>query len=93
MAEGKQIINVNGKDYLLETALKGDVCLVRGSIVDKLGNVYYKGTTRNFCPLMAAACKTVIVEAEELVEPGEIPPEHVMTPFILVDYIVDGGAK
>ena len=52
-----------------------------------------KGTTRNFCPLMAAACKTVIVEAEELVEPGEIPPEHVMTPFILVDYIVDGGAK
>ena len=93
LAEGKQIINVNGKDYLLETALKGDVCLVRGSIVDKLGNVYYKGTTRNFCPLMAAACKTVIVEAEELVEPGEIPPEHVMTPFILVDYIVDGGAK
>ena len=93
VAEGKQIINVNGKDYLLETALKGDVCLVRGSIVDKLGNVYYKGTTRNFCPLMAAACKTVIVEAEELVEPGEIPPEHVMTPFILVDYIVDGGAK
>ncbi len=93
VANGKQVINVDGKDYLLETAMKGDVCLIKGSIVDKLGNVYYKGTTRNFCPLMAAACKTVIVEAEKLVEPGEIPPENVMTPFILVDYIVDGGKK
>ena len=93
VAEGKQVINVDGKDYLLETALKGDVCLIKGSIVDKLGNVYYKGTTRNFCPLMAAACKTVIVEAETLVEPGEIAPENVMTPFVLVDYIVYGGEK
>ena len=91
VAEGKQVINVDGKDYLLETALKGDICLIKGSIVDKLGNVYYKGTTRNFCPLMAAACKTVIVEAEKIVEPGEIAPEDVMTSFILVDYIVDGG--
>ena len=90
VAEGKQIIQVDGKDYLLETALKGDVCLIKGSVVDKLGNVYYKGTTKNFCPLMAAACKTVIVEAEKIVEPGEIPPEDVMTPFILVDYIVEG---
>ena len=93
VANGKQVINVDGKDYLLETALKGDVCLIRGSVVDKLGNVYYNGTTRNFCPLMAAACKTVVVEAERIVEPGEIPPEQVMTPFILVDYIVEGGAK
>ena len=91
VAAGKQVINVDGKDYLLETALKGDVCVVKGSIVDKLGNVYYKGTTKNFCPLMAAACKTVIVEAEKLVEPGEIEPEDVMTPFVLVDYIVVGG--
>ena len=91
IANGKQVINVDGKDYLLETALKGDVCLIKGSIVDKLGNVYYKGTTKNFCPLMAAACKTVIVEAEKIVEPGEIEPEDVMTPFILVDYIVEGG--
>ena len=93
VAEGKQVINVDGKDYLLETAMKGDICLIKGSIVDKLGNVYYKGTTRNFCPLMAAACKTVIVEAEKIVEPGEIAPENVMTPFVLVDYIVYGGEK
>ena len=91
VAEGKQVINVDGKDYLLETALKGDVCIIKGSIVDKLGNVYYKGTTRNFCPLMAMACKTVIVEAEQVVEVGEIPAENIMTPFVLVDYIVDGG--
>ena len=91
VANGKQVINVDGKDYLLETALKGDVCVIKGSIVDKLGNVYYKGTTKNFCPLMAAACKTVIVEAEKVVEPGEIEPEDVMTPFVLVDYIVEGG--
>ncbi len=91
IAEGKQVITVDGKDYLLETALKGDVCIVKGSIVDKLGNVYYKGTTRNFCPLMAMACKTVIVEAEQVVEVGEIPAESIMTPFVLVDYIVDGG--
>ena len=91
VANGKQVINVDGKDYLLETALKGDVCVIKGSIVDKMGNIYYKGTTKNFCPLMAAACKTVIVEAEKIVEPGEIEPEDVMTPFILVDYIVEGG--
>ncbi len=93
VAEGKQVIHVNGRDYLLEHPLKGDVCLIRGSIVDKLGNIYYKGTTRNFCPLMAKACKTVIVEAEQVVEPGEIPPEHVMTPFVVVDYIVRGDAE
>ena len=91
VANGKQVINVDGKDYLLETALKGDVCVIKGSIVDKMGNIYYKGTTKNFCPLMAAACKTVIVEAEKVVEPGEIEPEDVMTPFVLVDYIVEGG--
>ena len=91
VAEGKQVITVDGKDYLLETALKGDVCIIKGSVVDKLGNVYYKGTTRNFCPLMAMACKTVIVEAEQVVEVGEIPAENIMTPFVLVDYIVDGG--
>lgn len=91
VAEGKQIINVDGRDYLLETALKGDVCIIKGSIVDTMGNVYYKGTTRNFCPMMAMACKTVIVEAEEVVQPGEIAPEDVMTPFNLVDYIVRGG--
>ena len=91
VANGKQVINVDGKDYLLETPLRGDIALIRGSVVDTMGNVYYKGTTNNFNSVMAMACKTVIVEAEEIVEPGQIAPEHVMTPFVCVDYIVKGG--
>ena len=93
VAIGKEVINVAGKDFLLETALRGNVAIVRGSIVDTMGNVYYKGTSKNFCPLMCMACDTVIVEADELVEPGTIPAEDVMTHFICVDYIVMGGAK
>ncbi len=93
IAKGKQVITVDGKDYLLELPLKGDIALIRGSIVDTMGNVYYKGTTRNFNPIMAMACKTVIVEAEEIVEPGQLAPELIMTPFNVVDYIVRGGSK
>jgi acetate CoA/acetoacetate CoA-transferase alpha subunit len=89
--EGKQKITVNGKEYLLELPLGADIALIRGSIVDEFGNIYYKGTTRNFNPIMALAAKTVIVEAEKLVKVGEIKPEDVMTPGVLVDYIVKGG--
>lgn len=88
--EGKQKINVNGKDYLLELPLKADVALVKGSIVDKKGNVYYKKATKNFNPLIATAADLVIVEAEELVEIGEIDASDVMTPSVFVDIIVDG---
>lgn len=90
--EGKQKITVNGKEYLLELPLGADIALIRGSIVDEFGNIYYKGTTRNFNPIMALAAKTVIVEAEKIVKVGEIKPEDVMTPGVLVDYIVKGGA-
>lgn len=91
LEEGKQKITINGKEYLLELPLGADVALLRGSIVDEFGNVYYKGTTRNFNPLMAMAARTVIVEAEELVKVGEMKPEDVMTPGVLVDYIIKGG--
>lgn len=90
VASGKQIVNVNGKDYLLELPLYGDVAILHGSVVDTFGNVYHKGTTRNFNPIVATACKTVIVEAEQLVEAGEINPEQVMTQGIFVDYIIKG---
>ncbi len=93
VAVGKQVINVEGKDYLLETPLTGDICLIHGNIVDKAGNVYYDGTTKNFSPMVASACKTVIVEAEKLVEVGELDANMVMTPGIFVDYIVVGGAE
>ncbi|MDF2521600.1 MAG: acetoacetate:butyrate/acetate coenzyme transferase [Clostridia bacterium] len=87
--EGKQKINVDGKDYLLELPLKADVALIKGSIVDKKGNIYYNKSTRNFNTLMATAAETVIVEAEKLVEIGEIDPSDVMTPSIFVNVIVE----
>ncbi|MFV0465309.1 MAG: CoA transferase subunit A [Lachnospiraceae bacterium] len=88
--DGKQKVTVQGKVYLLEEPLKADVALIRGSIVDKAGNVYYNSTTRNFNPLMATAAELVIVAAEKIVEIGEIDPNYVMTPGIFVDYIVGG---
>jgi len=93
VAIGKEVITVDGKEYLLEKPLRANVAIIRGSIVDETGNVYYNGTTRNFNPLVAAAADVVIVEAEKLVKAGEINPEHVMTPGILVDYIVLEGGK
>lgn len=87
VAEGKQVINVDGKNYLLETPLKADIAFVGASVSDKAGNLYYKGTTKNFNPIIAMAADLVIVEAEEIVETGSIDPENVHTPAILVDYI------
>jgi acetate CoA/acetoacetate CoA-transferase alpha subunit len=89
--KGKEKITVDGNEYLLEKPLKADVAIIFGSKVDKKGNAYYNKTTRNFNPLMATAADLVIVEAEELVEAGEIDPNDVMTPGIFVDYIVKGG--
>lgn len=88
VAEGKEIINVEGKDYLLEKPLRADVALLFGSIVDKKGNIWYNKATKNFNPLMATAADIVIVEAEKLVEVGEIEPENVMTQHIFVNHIV-----
>lgn len=90
--EGKEKIKVNGEEFLLELPLKADVALISGAKVDKKGNVYYNKSTRNFNPLMATAADIVIVEADEIVEVGEIDPNDVMTPSIFVDYIV-GGEK
>ena len=90
---GKQKITLDGKEYLIEMPLRADVAILKGTIVDKSGNVYYEGTTKNFQIVMALAADTVIVEAEKLVEVGEIDPNYVMTPGALVDYIVVGGNK
>ncbi|MCT4632138.1 MAG: 3-oxoacid CoA-transferase subunit A [Firmicutes bacterium] len=87
---GKEKITVDGKTFLLETPLKADVAIIFGNIVDKKGNVFYKGSDRNFNPLMAAAAKKVIVEADEIVEIGEIKAENIVTPSILVNHIVSG---
>lgn len=91
VAEGKQVIEVDGKDYLLEKPLKADLALIVGAKVDKKGNVKYRKATRNFNPLMATAADIVIVEADEIVEVGEIDQDDVMTPGLFVDYIVGGN--
>jgi acetate CoA/acetoacetate CoA-transferase alpha subunit len=91
--DGKQKIEVNGKEYLLELPLRADVALIKGSVVDKQGNVFYRGTAKNFSLVMAMAADIVIVEAEKLVEVGELDPESIMTPSVFVDYIVVGGGE
>lgn len=88
--EDKQKIEVNGVTYLLETALRADVALLLGHKVDKKGNTLYEKSARNFNPLMAMAADTVIVLANSIVEVGDIDAEHIITPGILVDYIVKG---
>lgn len=90
VADGKEVIVVDGKDYLLEKPLRADAALLRGSIVDENGSIYYKGTTRNFNPYMATAANVVIAAGEEIVPVGDIPPESIVTPGIFVDYIVGG---
>lgn len=91
VAEGKQVVEVDGRAYLLEKPLKADVALIVGAKVDKKGNIKYTKATRNFNPLMATAADLVIVEADEIVEVGEIDPDDVMTPGIFIDYIIGGN--
>lgn len=90
VAEGKQVLNVGGKDYLLELPLRADFALIRGTVTDKFGNITYNGTTKNFNPLMASAADHVIVGACQVVEVGEIDPNNVATTGIYVDSIVGG---
>ena len=90
VAEGKQVINVQGRDYLLEEPLRADHAFLRGSVTDKFGNTTYNGTTRTFNPMMATAADNVIVGTCEIVEIGEIDPNHVVTSGSFVDAIVGG---
>jgi len=89
--EGKQQIELNGKHYLLETALRSQFALIHAFLADYLGNLSYALTARNFNPVMAMAADTVIVTAENIVPVGVIAPDHVMTPAPLVDYLIANG--
>jgi acetate CoA/acetoacetate CoA-transferase alpha subunit len=89
--EGKQRIDVNGRPWLLETALRADFALVQAFLADYLGNLQYALTARNFNPVIAMAADTVIVDAEHIVPVGVIAPDHVMTPAPLVDYLIAHG--
>jgi acetate CoA/acetoacetate CoA-transferase alpha subunit len=86
--EGKQKIDVDGKSYLLETALRADFALVGAFLADYLGNLSYALTARNFNPVIAMAGETTIVTAEHIVPVGLISPDNVITPAPIVDYLV-----
>ena len=91
MAEGKEVRNFDGRDYLLETALRADFALLRAHRADTMGNIQYRGTSRNFNGVMATSAEVVVMEVEEIVEPGEIDPGAVHTPGLYVDRIVKIG--
>ena len=91
ISKGKEVRNFNGKPHILETALNADFEIVKAWKGDKVGNLIYKGTARNFNPLMAMAGKITIAEVEELVSPGELDPNQIHTPGIFVQRIFKGS--
>ncbi len=86
--EGKRKIEVDGKEYLLEMPLRADFALIHAMVADYLGNLHYTLTARNFNPIVAMAATTVIATAVNIVPVGVIPPDDVMTPAAIVDYLV-----
>lgn len=88
IAEGKRTVEIEGERWLLERPLRADVALLKAARADTLGNLEYRLAGLNFNPVMATAAELVIAEVEEIVEPGEIPPERVGTPAVFVDRIV-----
>lgn len=88
LAEGKERRTIDGRDYVLEYPIRGDVALIKAHTADAMGNLVYRKTARNFGPVMATAAKTTVVQVLSVVEAGEIDPESVVTPGIYVDRIV-----
>lgn len=88
--EGKQKITIDGREYLIELPIKADVALLQAEWADESGNLIFDKSARNFNPLMAFAAETVIVLAKNIVPVGQLDPDHVMTPGVLVKYIVKG---
>ena len=90
IAEGKESRVINGRTYILEPPLHADFAFVKAWKGDRAGNLVYRRTARNFNPVMATAARVTIAEVEHLVEPGEIDPDHVVTPGIFVRHILQG---
>lgn len=90
--EGKEKRTINGTEYLFEEPLTADVALIKANVADKSGNLFIRMTAKNFNPLMSMAAKVVIAQADKIVEIGEINPELVTIPGILIDYIVGGAS-
>ncbi len=91
LAEGKEEREIDGERYIFEKAIKGDVAIIRAKTADRLGNLTYHTTARNFNPMMATAADVVIAEVDEIVEVGELDPEVIVTPHVYVDYIVQSA--
>ena len=86
--EGKTKLRFDDTDYLVERPLRADIAIIKAHRADRMGNLIYERAARNFNPLVALAADRVIVEADEIVEPGDIDPDWVMTPAAVVDFIV-----
>jgi 3-oxoacid CoA-transferase subunit A len=89
--EGKETRVIDGRHHVLEAPIRADFAFVRARKGDRVGNLIYRRTARNFNPVMATAARVTIAEVEELVEPGQIDPDHVVTPGIFVQYVVQGA--
>lgn len=89
VSQGKNTVVIDGKTYLVELPIHADFAIIYGSVIDRMGNIWYRGTTRNLNPAMATAADTVIVEADDIVEVGDIEPENVIVPSLFVDYILE----
>jgi 3-oxoadipate CoA-transferase alpha subunit len=89
LAEGKETRTINGREYLLEFPIHGDVALIKAHRADRLGNLVYRKTARNFGPVMAAAARITIAQVSAIVETGSLDPEAVVTPSIYVDRLVE----
>jgi 3-oxoadipate CoA-transferase alpha subunit len=88
LAEGKETREIDGRVYVLEYPIRGDVALVKAHVADRMGNLVYRKTARNFGPVMATAARTVAVQVGRVVDTGELDPEAVVTPSIYVDRVV-----
>ena len=88
LAEGKETRRIHGRDYVLEYPIHADYALIKADRADRWGNLTYRKTARNFAPIMAAAAKCTVVQVREIVELGQIDPEHVVTPGIFVKRVI-----
>jgi len=88
LAEGKEVREIDGRTYVLEMPIRADLALVKAHVADRLGNLVYRRTARNFGPVMCTAASTVAVQVDRVVEVGELDPESIVTPAIFVDRIV-----
>lgn len=93
LAEGKETRAIDGRDYVLEYPIKGDVALINAHRADGMGNLVYRKTARNFAPVMATAATTTVVQVDEVVPTGDLDPEAVVTPSVYVDRMVRVEAR